>query len=150
MTYIYFSILLIILGGLFLLYQRARRERDSLRGAMAKLERELRAQAFDENQVSQRLAAVGAASSEAIVICKTDRTVIYMNPAARTLFTVPSDNQSLIAITRQHEIDQLFDEALAGRAPDKQLFFNSRTFRVRAVTFDGGVVIALSDITALQ
>ena len=76
-----------------------------------------------------------------------DRTVIYMNPVAQILFAVPTNNQSLIAVTRQHEIDQLFDEALAGRTTDKQLFFNSRTFRVRAVMFEGGAVIALSDIT---
>jgi two-component system phosphate regulon sensor histidine kinase PhoR len=151
MTYLYFIILLLIaLGVLFFLYRRARRERDSLRQAMSRLERELHAQAFDEDQVSHRLAAVGAASAEAILICKIDRTVIYMNPVAQTIFTIPGDNPSLIAVTRRHEIDLLFDEALAGRAADKQIFLNSRTFNVRAVTFDGGVVITLGDITELQ
>lgn len=151
MTYIYFSILLITLGVLFFFYQRVRRERDSLRGAITRLERDLRTHAFDENQVSQRLAAVGAASSEAIVICKADRTVIYLNPVAQALFPdIPQDNPSLIAVTRRHEIDQLFSESLAGNVTDKQFFFNSRTFGMRAVMFEGGVVIVLSDLTELQ
>ena len=138
-------ILLIILALFIFLYRRARQENKTLSRATARLELELKGHSLDEDQVSQRLAAVGIASSEALLICKKDRTVIYMNPVAQILFAVPTNNQSLIAVTRQHEFDQLFDEALAGRTTDKQLFFNSRTFRVRAVMFEGGAVIALSD-----
>lgn len=151
MNYVYVLIPLLLLGVLFILYQRARNERDTLLGAMAKLERELRLRAFDENQVSQRLAAVGVASSDAILICKTDRTVIYLNPAAQALFPkIPQDNPSLIAVTFHHEIDQACGEAMSGLTTEKQIFFNSRTFRLQAVRYEGGVVIALSDLTELQ
>ncbi|MBI5051887.1 MAG: hypothetical protein HZB52_01300 [Chloroflexi bacterium] len=143
-------ILLVILVLFIFLYRRARQENETLRRAITGLERELKAHTLDEDQVSQRLAAVGVASSEALLICKKDRTVIYMNPVAQILFAAPTHNQSLIAVTRQYEIDHLLGESLAGRTTDKQLFFNSRTFRVRAVMFEGGAVIALSDITELQ
>ena len=82
--------------------------------------------------------------------------MIYLNPAAQALFPfVPQDNPSLIGVTRQHEIDALAQEALAASPArredlDKQLFFSGRTFRARVVTFEGGVVIALNDITELQ
>ncbi len=150
------GMLLIVLIVLALLYRRSRSENDSLSYKIIQLEKGLQSHASTEDQVSQRLAAVGVASSEAILICKVDRTVIYLNPTAQALFPfVPQDNPSLIGVTRQHEIDALVQEALAdspARREDlgKQLFFSGRTFRARAVTFEGGVVIALNDITELQ
>jgi len=151
-----FGVLLIILIILAVLYRRSRSENDSLRYQIIQLEKGLQSRASTEDQVSQRLAAVGVASSESILICKADRAVVYLNPSAQALFPfIPQDNPSLIGVTRQHEIDSLAQQALAASSVqrdelDKQLFFSGRTFRARAVTFEGGVVIALNDITELQ
>ena len=150
------GVLLIILIILAVFYWRSRSENDSLRYQIIQLEKGLQSRASTADQVSQRLAAVGVASSESILICKADRTIIYLNPTAQALFPfVPQDNPSLIGVTRQHEIDSLAQQALATSPVqrdelDKQLFFSGRTFRARAVTFEDGVVIVLNDITELQ
>jgi len=150
------GLLLLALIILAVFYRRLRGETDSLHHQVAQLEKGWQSLAFTEDQVSQRLAAVGVASSESILICKADRTVIYLNPTAQALFPfVPQDNPSLIGVTRQHDIDSLATNALTmpltqRDEPEKQLFFSGRTFRARAVAFEGGVVIALNDITELQ
>lgn len=140
-------------------YRLARREAEAFRAEAKQRMDELTALGFSHDRVGRRVAAMGEASLEAMLVCKADHTVIYLNPVAESLFGKLSEsNRSLIAVTRHHEIDNLATDALAmtdasptGYAElDRQLLFNGHVLRARAATYDGGVVIALTDVSELQ
>jgi two-component system phosphate regulon sensor histidine kinase PhoR len=134
------------------LYRRARQDAETFRAEARQRLAELASLGYDENKVGRRVAAMGEASFEAMLVCKADHTVIYFNPTAESLFgQPPGRDASLIVITRNHELDKLAADALAGSDDlDRQLFVNGRAFRARAATFQGGVVIALTDVSELQ
>lgn len=137
----------------FALWRQTRRQLDAAQSTAADLRSALQNGSSHEGQVSERLAALGAAAEEALLICKLDRTVIYLNAAAEALFGNPGavDHPSLIVLTRRHELDRLAAEALAGHELDDRLFaLHGRTFRARAVAFPGGVAIAITDVSELQ
>lgn len=152
---------LTVLAAIFILwqYRLARRETETFRAEAKRRMDELSALGFSQERVGRRVAAMGEASLEAMLVCRSDHTVIYLNPVAESLFGQLSDaNRSLIAITRHHEIDNLATEALAlnnaspgGYAElDRQLLFNGHVLRARAATYDGGAIIALTDVSELQ
>jgi two-component system, OmpR family, phosphate regulon sensor histidine kinase PhoR len=132
--------------------RRANQQMEVFREEASQRMRELASLGYSEDKVGRRVAAIGEASRDALVIFKTDHTVIYINPMAEELFgTLPPTTHSLIGLTRQHEIDKLAADALAGQDDlDRQLFMSGRTFRARAATFAGGAVICLSDVSELQ
>jgi two-component system phosphate regulon sensor histidine kinase PhoR len=136
----------------FVQYRRAQEQTESFRAEAKQRMQELASLGYSENKVGRRVAAVGDASQDAILIFKDDHTVIYLNPVAESLFgKLPETTHSLIAATRHHEIDGLAADALAGRDDlDRQIFFNNRAYRARAATFAGGAVICLTDISELQ
>jgi len=152
------AIFAIVALAAFWLYRRARQDAEAFRAEAKQRLDELASLGYSENQVGRRVAAMGEASLEAMLVCKSDHTVIYLNPAAESLFGKPPggrDNASLIVVTRNHELDRLATDALAasqaGRDDlDRQIFANGHTFRVRAATYQGGVVIALADVSELQ
>ncbi len=133
-------------------YRYAREQAEAFRIEAKKRMQELASLGYSENKVGRRVGAVGDASMDAIVIFKSDHTVIYLNPAAETMFgKLPDTTLSLIAITRHHELDRLATDALTGGEDlDRQLFINGRTYRARAATFEGGAVICLIDVSELQ
>jgi two-component system phosphate regulon sensor histidine kinase PhoR len=132
--------------------RKANQQMEIFREEASQRMQELASLGYSEDKVGRRVAAVGEASRDALVIFKTDHSVIYTNPVADELFgKPPANSHSLIALTRQHEIDKLAADALSGQDDlDRQLFFGGRTFRARAATFAGGAVICLSDVSELQ
>jgi len=146
-----------IIAGLiavwFLLqYLSARQQAESFRVEAKQRMQELASLGYSENKVGRRVAAIGDASLDSILIFKSDHSVIYLNPIAESFFGKLSEaNHSLIAVTRNHEIDGLAADVLAGHDDlDRQLFLTGRTFRARAAIFEGGAVICLTDVSELQ
>lgn len=133
-------------------YRYAREQAEAFRKEAKQRMMELASLGFSENRVGRRVAAVGDASLDAILIFKSDHTVIYLNPAAEAMFgKLPDASRSLIAVTRHHELDRLAADALAGNEDfDRQLFINGRTYRARAAVYSGGAVICLIDVSELQ
>ncbi len=133
-------------------YRYAHEQAEAFRTEAKRRMQELASLGYSENKVGRRVAAVGEASMDAIIIFKSDHTVIYLNPAAEAMFgKIPDTSPSLIAITRHHELDKLATDALSGGDDlDRQLFINGRTYRARAATFEGGAVICLIDVSELQ
>src|SRR3990172_9422164 len=133
-------------------YRYAREQAEAFRIEAKKRMQELASLGYSENKVGRRVGAVGEASMDAIIIFKSDHTVIYLNPAAEAMFgKIPDTSPSLIAITRHHELDKLATDALMGNEDlDRQLFINGRTYRARAAIYSGGAVICLIDVSELQ
>jgi two-component system phosphate regulon sensor histidine kinase PhoR len=90
----------------------------------------------------------------------SQRQVLTVNQTARDLFAPSGDplEQTLIALTRHHEIDALAEDALSGSEDlDRQITIDNRPFRIRAQTAvesphapHDWVAIALRDVSELQ
>ncbi len=136
----------------FLLYRRERSEADSFRAEARRRIEELAALGYNKDRVGPRVVALGQASRDVLLVCKTDYSVIYLNPAAELMFgSLRPDAGSLIAVTRHNEICDLAADALAGRDDlDRQIFVNGKAYRARAARYEDGVALALTDVSELQ
>jgi len=136
MAWIITALALLFAWWAYLQYRHAQQQTEAFRLEAKQRMQELASLGYSENKVGRRVAAIGDASLDAIIICKADHSVIYLNPVAEALFSnTLGVNHSLIAVTRQHEIDKLATDALAGDEDlERQLFLNSRTYRARAAT----------------
>ncbi|MEK7275879.1 MAG: ATP-binding protein [Chloroflexota bacterium] len=136
----------------YLLYRRERSEADSFRAESRRRIAELAALGYNKDRVGPRVIAMGQASRDVLLVCKTDYSVIYLNPAAELMFgSLRPDAGSLIAVTRHNEICDLAADALAGRDDlDRQIFVNGKAYRARAATYEDGVALALTDVSELQ
>jgi two-component system phosphate regulon sensor histidine kinase PhoR len=91
-----------------------------------------------------------------LLLVDDTHTVIQMNKAAFDLFHPPArEGLSLMAVTRQHEIDAMVQEALArGESAERQISVYGKRYRVRCLrdqTPQGVVVaLALEDIAELE
>jgi two-component system phosphate regulon sensor histidine kinase PhoR len=133
-------------------YRGAQRQSDLFREQARQRMQELLSLGYSEDKVGRRVAAVGDASLDAVIVFKSDHSIIYLNPVAESLFgRSAAAPTSLIALTRHHEIDKLASDALAGQDDlDRQMFVGGRTVRARAATFAGGAVLCLTDVSELQ
>ncbi len=136
----------------FLLYRRERSEADSFRAESRRRIEELAALGYNKDRVGPRVIAMGQASRDVLLVCKTDYSVIYLNPAAELMFgSLRPEAGSLIAVTRHNEICDLAADALAGRDDlDRQIFVNGKAYRARAARYEDGVALALTDVSELQ
>ena len=106
------------------------------------------------------LKTLAEAARSPLVLTDANRKIIHMNTAARELFDVSAPASftgydSLIAVTRHHEIDQLVTQALsAGEELEAQVTLRGSTYRIRVTPVVEGrgayASIALEDVTELQ
>lgn len=150
------ALLAAILGGRWWLARRAlsraqadlRRLNDDLRAASA---------GSDQPVVLRHL---GEVAFNALLVADEKRMVRALNHAARDLFgrqdyALPEGGETVIAVTRHHQLDDLIGEALASDQPiEEQLDLNGRPYRVRLERFEAGggqcVAVALDDIGELR
>ena len=152
--------LLVVLASGYAWQRRSRRAIEGLAQEQSHLARERDAQARRAAQAEAQLEALGLAVLEAIVCVDPHSRVTYATPGARSLFEAGGEavGRSLIEFTRSAELDQLAADALAyagvAGGPrdelDRVIPIANRPFRVRAAAFDGGAVLALSDVSELQ
>jgi len=152
MEWFFFFLTLAAAIWFYFLYRRAQEQTEIFRAEAKQRMQELASLGYSEDKVGRRVSAVGDASLDAILIFKTDHSIIYQNPIAEALFGKPPEaTHSLIALTRHHEIDKLASDVLAGQDDlDRQVFIGGRTYRAPAATFAGGGVICLTDVSELQ
>ncbi len=154
------AILVVAAAGLATALARTRRalseERDHSRILAAGLResgdgRSLRAQL-------EALTALGESAYNALLLVDHTLAVIHMNAAARDLFAQgrPAPRGSVIAVTRQYEIDSLISRTLAGPGDeiDQPITIQGRPYRARALalaTTQGKIVaLALEDVSEIQ
>ncbi|HLF27305.1 MAG TPA: ATP-binding protein [Anaerolineae bacterium] len=152
--------LLLVLAIGFTLSQRYHGELKHLRRRQAQLAREREVETQHRAQVEAQFEALGLAVLEVLVVVDRELRVIYATPGARALFGSGKQalGRSLIEFTRSVDLDQLAIDALAAdEAPgrfrdelDRVISIANRPFRARAAAFDGGAVLALSDVSELQ
>jgi len=157
---IFALVLLVALAAGYAWQRRSRRAIERLAQEQSQLARERDAQARRAAQAEAQLEALGLAVLEAIVCVDPHSRVTYATPGARSLFEAGGEavGRSLIEFTRSAELDQLAADALAyagvAGGPrdelDRVIPIANRPFRVRAAAFDGGAVLALSDVSELQ
>ncbi|HKZ82538.1 MAG TPA: ATP-binding protein [Anaerolineae bacterium] len=154
------AVLVIVLVTAYVLQRRSRREIASLQLEQAQLQRERDVESLRAAQAEAKLDALGLAVLEVIVIVDRDLRVMYATPGARALFETGTEaiERSLIEFSRSAELDQLAADALASSPAasgtrdelDRIIPISGRPFRVRATAFEGGAVLALSDVSELQ
>ena len=139
------------------LWQRARRAIDRLRREQLELAEMREAQRRRAALAEAQLAALGQAALDASIVVDSHLSVTYAAPGARALFGTNEGviDQSLIEFTRSGDLDQLASDALAMSSEvrdylDRQILIDERSFRARAAAFDGGVALALNDVSELQ
>ena len=102
-----------------------------------------------------RLAALGEATSDALILLDANRLIVWGNPAAWKIFGAaePQVGQSFIGLVRDSELNQAVVDAVAGnRTIVRQLLAGSRSLRICAAPADdaGGAAVCIQDVTELQ
>lgn len=108
----------------------------------------------------EAIEALAEAAYNALILVNEERLVLHMNNPARDLFSRdvppgPEGENTLMAVTREHELDNLVTDTLNGREDvGTQLTLHGSAYRVRThyvETDDGPIVaIALEDVSELQ
>jgi two-component system phosphate regulon sensor histidine kinase PhoR len=147
---------------LWLHLQRAQARAAAAELALVQAEHSLRDLSLASEWYVVQVQALLQAQLEAVLILDPDRTVLDLNPAARTLFSQPAEaGQTLILVTRSVELDELVAHCLAGGADcDRRVLLgrNGQPYRARAVLAGQpgergggrGVVLWLQDLSELQ
>ena len=149
------------------LWRRADSARSVAEMGLANAERSLRQVRQAADRQAAQLHAVLAAQLAPILVLSTDHSLVDMNAGARALFGSGVEiGQTLMAVTRSAELDDLVAHCLAGGADcDRQLVLGrgQQPYRARAVLVGApeagtpeiggvpaGVVLALQDLSELQ
>lgn len=92
-------------------------------------------------------AALGQAVSVALFVLDAERRIVWANAAAQELFGA-AVGQTLIEVTRSHEVDAMLNVAppMAGR----QITLGQQTFNARLAATPTATVLALEDVSELQ
>ena len=143
-------------------WQLAHRECAALRSESARTRLALRECQTDLAHTPNAQSLIDATSEALVLVGGDPCQVIALNQAARDLFA-PEGNpvgQSLIALTRHHEIDALAQAAQQGSDYlDRQIIIGNRPFRARALPVSYGptngegihyVALALQDVSELR
>ena len=101
------------------------------------------------------LDALGASTSDALVLLDENRQVVWANAAAAELFNGGESpaGQSFIALVRDYELNQALADALTGnRAMIRQSSTADRMLRIWATPLEGfgGAAVVMEDVTELQ
>jgi two-component system phosphate regulon sensor histidine kinase PhoR len=112
--------------------------------------------AQDALRRSEPMHGLSEVAFDALILVGERRQVVSLNQPARKLFDSGSGvGESLIALTRSHEVDELARRALADAEDlDRQIVLGERPYRVRALCIrtdlSAYVALALQDITELK
>jgi two-component system phosphate regulon sensor histidine kinase PhoR len=137
-------------------WRLAHNERAALRIELADIRANLRRARNQQDARSQTPTWIDSAF-DALILVDDQRRILTLNQSARDLFgpTSHPHEETLIALTRNHEIDALAEAALSGSEDlDKQFTIDDRSVRVRAQTGQAAtgawVALALQDVSELQ
>jgi two-component system phosphate regulon sensor histidine kinase PhoR len=154
------SISIVLLMLLLLMVFVYRRLRSQLRGEQtetARLRNKLSEVRRELAEINRRRKKLLAASTQALVIVESDCTISSANKTARRLFGgKPDETMTLMAWTRQHQLQELVAQVFQGKKMPP-LYFNLADrileAHARSIKQKGDVVavaLAIHDVTELQ
>lgn len=139
----------VIVALLWWVYTLRRRVREQAY-RIARLQRDVAKLQAATEKARATTDSLGAVAPDAMLLVDTQRRVTTMNEAAQSVFQRPPGG-TVIETTRSHEIHQLIDDALKGKASlARQIAVGDRVFRAQTVPIDGvGAAVSLQDLTEL-
>ncbi len=150
---------LILLGVVVVLLLRLHTQRLHLQTGefeRAELERDLERAREQLSLIERRMLALANATYDALLTVDKERRIVAINQSARDLFPGTADpvGQTLMTVTRDHELDALVGSVLRGESSlETQIELDDRSFRVRCTVIDStsplGAALALQDISEL-
>ena len=148
--------ILILITIAFTLYGiRARRSAALIESTVRDLVQRLESETKSASAQRSAWYAAGAALQEALLFVDPDLNVYYANPAARKVFgSLAETGGSLITYTQSEELERFCRDAFTVQHDDNPLEYQTElqnsVFRVRALAFDTGAAISLTDVSRLQ
>lgn len=106
--------------------------------------------------VNNRRKKLLTASTQALVIVEHDYTISSANKTAKYMFGKPTKSETLMSWTRQHQLQELVDQAMAGyKLPTLYFGYQSRYFEAKARPIKDkkdvvAVALAIHDISELH
>ncbi len=149
-------LLLVVLGITLNLNYREAQRRHAHEVAIERLQSNLNSTLSALETMRDQMLSIANVTFDAIIVIDKQRHVTLMNDAARSLFQIEAPpasalTQTLMAVTRHHQLDGLVDKALERHEPlEDQLEINGRWYKVRVTQLETGtIVLALQDVTEL-
>ncbi len=101
--------------------------------------------------LEQTLAALSAASGDALLMVDRQRTILFANEAARQLSERAVAGTSLIQALRLYELEGMVDDTFAQQPVGaREVHFNGRLYRATAHATGKNVALGLRDVSELQ
>lgn len=135
------------------LWQRERLRRFDLEDRFGQRQSEERAELDRARKALQSVQVAAATSSDLLLILDRGLHLAFANPAAESCFGSFSPGTTLIAYTRNLEIEQLARDARASddaQAVERVINFDGHPFRCRAVRTGDDLAIALTDVAEVR
>ena len=141
---------------LFVRYYVLSKQRiDAMRRQIKVLTDDLETKSEAEKIQSARWQAASSVLEEALLLIDSELNLLYANPIAVQIFGDISDSGvSIVSYTHSEEFESECRGVLSGET-DEELYewqseFQDSVFQVRALRFDYGAVLALSDVSNLH
>lgn len=151
-------ILTLALIGLIVAWQITRRKLNASRKQIAQLKEQLTRQNRNIDELAHKLLiqeSMSEVAYNALLLINQQQEVIHMNAAARSLFGASKIGDSLMAVTRHHEIDE-FVRTIFENEEDMgwQTVIKGAHYRIRAIPIHTPkapyLAMVLEDVTELQ
>src|SRR5262245_1851712 len=127
------TILLIIIVGQFVANKRLKEQLRDQAAESARLNNKLSAMTRALSEVNARRKKLLSASSQVLIIFESYFKISSANKVAKRLFGKLIKGSTLMAWTRQYQLQELVEQTLQGeKVPPIYLHFNQRTLEVHA------------------
>ncbi len=102
-------------------------------------------------KLKKRIGDLANISFDALLVVDDQRFVTFLNEAARELFNGAQHGQTLMTVTRAHQLDGLAQKAgISSDVLNDQIEIDGRAFKVRAARLEeNAIALVLQDVTEL-
>ena len=136
-------------------YVLSKRRADAMQRQIKLLTHDLETESEVEKAQSARWQAVSSVLEEALIFIDSELNVLYASPVAVQIFGDLSDSGvSIVSYTHSEEFEVECRGVVSGET-DEELYewqaeFKDSIFQARALRFDYGAVLALTDVSQLH
>jgi len=144
--------LLCVTISLAIAWQRERRLRMGQSNALSRDQRLAEAHAHQLEHQQRQLARVGQTTHDLLMILDDELQVTFASPGCQTFFGREGVGQSLMRFTRAVELEELARQGLQapiGKIQERGFRRDDRSFDLRCVRFEDGLVLAMNETTEL-
>jgi two-component system phosphate regulon sensor histidine kinase PhoR len=132
-------------------WRAARQEANGLRRQLASAQQDLQSAQNDERALRAWQTSVGSAVEDVLLTLDAEQRVTWASDKAIQLWGDPA-GKSLIQVTRSHELETLTEEGSRSVGLlSRSVILNGLSYAARTAPLpDGGMVLALKDVTEVQ